>query len=145
MRAATAERSSTQPREYTPIMNMFLIGSVEALQRPLAPVPCGMFQVARYPQWRSTSRTAIESSAYTDHTFNCPPSQLLPAPAPGVASFCMTASAPDLGRLRLLATRLMSSSASNEGRSATAREDADARYSDQLDTLVSPHQKASPH
>ena len=122
-------------------MKKFLIGLVEAVQRPFAPVPCGMFRVAQYPQWRSTSRTAIESSAYADHTINCPPSQLLPAPAPAIASFCMTASAPDLGRLRLLATRLMSSSASNEGRSTTAREDADARYSERLDTLVGPQQK----
>ena len=124
-------------------MKKFLIGLVEAVQRPFAPVPCGMFQVARYPQWRSTSRTAIKSLAYADHTFNCPPSQLLPAPAPAIiASFCMmTASAPDLGRYRLLATRLMCSSARNEGRSATARENADARYSERLDTLVGLQQK----
>ena len=118
-------------------MKKILIGLVEAVQRPFAAVPCGMFRVA---QCRSTPWSAIP--AYADHTFNYLPSLLLPAPAPPVASFCMTASAPDLGRLRHLATRLMTSSASNVGRSATAREDADdARYSERLDTLVGPRQK----
>ena len=114
---------------------MNMDGLVEAVQRPFAPVSCGMFRIA---QCRSTSWIAIDSSAYADHTYNHLPSLLLPwpAPAPGVASFCMPASAPDFGRLRYLAARLMSSSASNTGRSATARESADKRYRKQLDTLV---------
>ena len=115
-------------------MNGFVCSRAETVARPFT-YPCCKFRDARRTPWRPRSNADFSTRSVDQTPYRSP---LLLLPVPGANSFSVTASAPDLSHLRHLATRLVRSSASKAGLSTSDSEEAAARHSDQLHTLVRP-------
>ena len=115
-------------------MNAFGCSQAGTVPRPFT-YPCCKFRDARRTTWRPRIKADFSTRSVDQTPYRSPPLLL---PAPGANSFSVTASAPDLSHSRHLATRLVRSSASKAGLSTPYSEEAAARYSDQLHTLVRP-------